>query len=710
MSATTVPQPPPRVQHGEESENIAASPLIHVIVRFVQQTNKQKLTGKKTNKQREMARHRSVRGYNYDEDFEEDDLYGQSVEDDYGVSPATAAQFMYQRADFQLANFVDEPLKEEDEECEEQPPANSNTLSLSDIDKARLHSCLEEMRNIAGDAFPEPVMVQAVLNSNFEMEKALDSLFLQSDKTRPEVKEQRLPRSSREAISVPLPACTGIDSNDTPGSLGMHFEQPPQSSDLSCTCSGKVDKSHALSSVQYSHKPLVCSQSLDLRHLLSETYNPEITGTEKSEELKQISKESNQISGLSLSSLLNDEQLLQNAASFHNKKVDKCSEKNLNSSFKSLPSNTQNMSLAELAKGSLASATEVMSLEKDSWSPLSTSGGLLLSALANNVHSPSLTQPVAIGTISSSQKYHNARVLSQSLESNSSDVMSIGLEKLMQPADGMGSSESSFSSSPCLGGANLGSFLLDTPSLASLINKQEQASPPQIQSSTSSVSNASGTGNNSLSIGSLSLADLAKRHNENSTHTLLSSPRLRDLAPGFSNVMSKSALAVDLNKCEHPSQESISASALKPKAIKALHNSTYPLNVHLENVQPYSDVKQNMLCNAVSTKIILHETKNTKQQTVGSRSQKISRTNRTQLFKNPSGLAMALCFQSPNQLLRDKSKIHFRAFEYERQTTHVHVKKEDPLTEVKFFDFDVPSPDDVVKCLQKNAFTRGEVV
>ncbi|XP_078712434.1 HBS1-like protein isoform X2 [Lampetra fluviatilis] len=656
-----------------------------------------------------MSRHRSVRGYNYDEDFEEDDLYGQSVEDDYGVSPATAAQFMYQRADFQLANFVDEPLKEEDEEGEEQPPANSNTLGLSDIDKARLHSCLEEMRNIAGDAFPEPVMVQAVLNSNFEMEKALDSLFLQSDKTRPEVKEQRLPRSSREAISVQLPACIGIDSNDTPGSLGMHL--PPQSSDLSCTCSVKVDKSHALSSIQYSPNPSMCGQSLDLRHLLSETYNPEITGTEQSEELKQISKESNKISGLSLSSLLNDEQLLQNATSFHNKKVDNCSEKNLNSSFKSLPSNTQNMSLAELAKGPLASGTEVMSLEKGSWSPFSTSGGLLLSALANNVHSPSLTQPVAIGTIRSSQKYHNAHVLSQSLESNSSDVMSIGLEKLMQPADGMGSSESSFSSSPCLGGVNLGSFLLDTPSLASLINKQEQASPPQIQSSTSSVSNASGTGMNSLSIGSLSLADLAKRHNENATKSLSSSPRLRDLAPGFSNVMSDSALAVDLNKCGHPSQESISASALKPKSIKAVHNSTYPLNVNLENVQPYSDVKQNMLCNAVSTKIILHEAKNIKQQTVGSRSQKISRTNRTQLFKNPSGLAMALCFQPPNQLLRDKSKIRFRVFEYERQAKHVHVKEEeDPLAEVKFFNFDVPSPDDVVKSLQKNAFTRGEVV
>uniref|UniRef100_A0A8C4QLD9 HBS1-like translational GTPase n=1 Tax=Eptatretus burgeri TaxID=7764 RepID=A0A8C4QLD9_EPTBU len=66
-----------------------------------------------------MARHRTIRAYQYDDDLEDCDIYGHSVEDDFGVSPATVAQFTFQRGNCQLSHYVDEPLKEEHEveEC-----------------------------------------------------------------------------------------------------------------------------------------------------------------------------------------------------------------------------------------------------------------------------------------------------------------------------------------------------------------------------------------------------------------------------------------------------------------------------------------------------------------------------------------------------------------------------------------------------------------
>ncbi|XP_005390555.1 PREDICTED: HBS1-like protein isoform X1 [Chinchilla lanigera] len=124
-----------------------------------------------------MARHRNVRGYNYDEDFEDDDFYGQSVEDDYCISPSTAAQFIYSQRD---KPSVVEPV----EECYyDDLKDSSNSLShqqLSGIDQARLYSCLDHMREVLGDAVPDEILIEAVLKNKFDVQKAL-SFVLEQD-------------------------------------------------------------------------------------------------------------------------------------------------------------------------------------------------------------------------------------------------------------------------------------------------------------------------------------------------------------------------------------------------------------------------------------------------------------------------------------------------------------------------------------------------
>uniref|UniRef100_A0A8D0H8B3 HBS1-like protein n=1 Tax=Sphenodon punctatus TaxID=8508 RepID=A0A8D0H8B3_SPHPU len=141
-----------------------------------------------------MSRHRNVRGYNYDEDFEEDDLYGQSVEDDYCISPSTAAQFIYSRRDKPSA-FA-EPLQEEYayEDAEEHANFTSNH-QLAEVDQARLQSCLDHMKELLGDSVPEQVMVEAVLNSKFDVQKALDIVLTENSK-------QNMKTKNEEAVTT----------------------------------------------------------------------------------------------------------------------------------------------------------------------------------------------------------------------------------------------------------------------------------------------------------------------------------------------------------------------------------------------------------------------------------------------------------------------------------------------------------------------------
>uniref|UniRef100_G3T0R2 HBS1-like protein n=1 Tax=Loxodonta africana TaxID=9785 RepID=G3T0R2_LOXAF len=125
-----------------------------------------------------MARHRNVRGYNYDEDFEDDDLYGQSVEDDYCISPSTAAQFIYSRRDKSSAVDTGEEYDYEDLKESSKSPSNHQ---LSGVDQACLYSSLDCMREVLGDAVPDEILIEAVLKNKFDVQKALAEV-LEQDK------------------------------------------------------------------------------------------------------------------------------------------------------------------------------------------------------------------------------------------------------------------------------------------------------------------------------------------------------------------------------------------------------------------------------------------------------------------------------------------------------------------------------------------------
>ncbi|XP_077275179.1 translation elongation factor EF-1alpha (GTPase) HBS1 isoform X1 [Temnothorax americanus] len=127
-----------------------------------------------------MSRHRDVRSMNYSDEYDGyDDVYGHSMEDDYCVSPSVE-QFLFDRSKQQnIASFITEPdIVEDNEDIDESmPSSDKEKYNLSELERTKLVSCLETIRNVIGGMVSDSKLKEKIIVSNFDANTALDAIL-----------------------------------------------------------------------------------------------------------------------------------------------------------------------------------------------------------------------------------------------------------------------------------------------------------------------------------------------------------------------------------------------------------------------------------------------------------------------------------------------------------------------------------------------------
>ncbi|XP_067142522.1 HBS1-like protein isoform X1 [Centruroides vittatus] len=146
-----------------------------------------------------MSRHRSVRTMNYDDEYEGYyEEYGHSVEEEFCISPSTAAQFMYDRnskshsmSAFLNPEDVKELQEEETEKISRTDSFSTPNSKISQSDQVKLNACVEAMQNVVGETIPESTLRTAAVNYNYNSELAIQAVLFPTDEP---PKPQRIPR------------------------------------------------------------------------------------------------------------------------------------------------------------------------------------------------------------------------------------------------------------------------------------------------------------------------------------------------------------------------------------------------------------------------------------------------------------------------------------------------------------------------------------
>jgi len=94
-----------------------------------------------------------------------------------------AEQFLFDRSKEQnIASFIIEPdILEDNEDIDESSSSFSkDKYNLSELEKAKLLSCIDIIRNVIGDTVPESKLKKKIISSNFNADVALDAILKES--------------------------------------------------------------------------------------------------------------------------------------------------------------------------------------------------------------------------------------------------------------------------------------------------------------------------------------------------------------------------------------------------------------------------------------------------------------------------------------------------------------------------------------------------
>ncbi|XP_017685190.1 PREDICTED: HBS1-like protein isoform X2 [Lepidothrix coronata] len=633
-----------------------------------------------------MSRHRNVRGYNYDEDFEDDDVYGQSVEDDYCISPSTAAQFIYSRRD-KPATFA-EPLEEEYgyEGTDDTADYFTSGHQLTEVDRARLNSCLDQMREILAESIPEQAMVQALLDSKFDVQKALDLVLSQGSK-------QNVKTKNKDAVNL---------AKNTKGDLHCCPEMCVDTDSVSCAVENFADNTN---------KPefgnLTAKSGSALYSLKNITNDKVFLNAEKSD-IPSCERKGLKSSSLVQSSSFSDDLCKGSLCELVNKQAEKQLPESANavslvpdSVYFSIGSNPSKCKETQDLKSLLMENVVCDSLSPEDNIPLISPNTSDCSSSANFYSPPCLTS--ALGKLAlDNEVSHTVNKKNELLENFSSLVQS---RKQESPSSDL---------------AALPVLRPGSTSLADLLQEHQESSA-----------------SHSYSLADLytqSTASLTDRKlGTSSLLQLVSQPQISVGMPELTGSLSSLALSKVSPEKE---VENLSLSDLIAETIE-IDKTQQRMDLPVHSVMEFRpsqgtsiDLSVLVKSEDVSTEqnvvgqssILSPETKLVKEKQGrcsgfakinrktkkghGLKRQDLSLSWMKALCARPSAFALTLCLRYPPKGYKRHTVGVHKTFLYSRQVQDVKPKETGPIVAITPFDFKSASPDDIVKANQKKAFAR----